>query len=281
MSYKTILVVLNEILQARHLIETTASIARQAGAYVIGLYTIPAVELHIASELEVLPVEDGRQKLLFEKHEATVHAAFDSIILKEGIHGEFRIVDAPEPHIAPTVIEHAREADLVIVGHSSSASNRAIGSDFSERVVISCGRPTLVVPPNGRAVVPTNLAIVGWNGSRESARAVFDSIPLLKQHDEVLLAWVGPEPVRNASDSSSAAGARLAKTLARHDVDARVIDFHTSREAGEALLERVESRRAGLLVMGAYGHTRLREFILGGATRSVLRGMKCPVLFSH
>jgi len=130
-------------------------------------------------------------------------------------------------------------------------------------------------------VVPTNLAIVGWNGSRESTRAVFDGIPLLKQYDEVLLAWGGPEPVRNAGDSSSAAGARLAKTLARHDIDARVIDFHTSREAGEVLLERVESRGAGLLVMGAHGHTRLREFILGGATRSVLRGMKRPVLFSH
>lgn len=281
MSYKTILIVLNEILQARHLIETTASIARQAGAYVIGLYTIPAIELHIASELEVLPVEDDRQKLLFEKHETSIHAAFDSIILKEGIPGEFRVVDAPNLHIAPTVIEHAREADLVIIGHSSSASNRAIGSDFSERVVISCGRPTLVVPPNGRAVVPANLAIVGWNGSRESARAVFDSIPLLKQYDEVLLAWVGPEPVRNAADSSSAAGDRLAKTLARHDIDARGIDFHTLREAGEALLERVESHRAHLLVMGAYGHTRLHEFILGGATRSVLRGMQCPVLFSH
>jgi len=282
MSYRTILVNLNEILHARHLLETTASIARKADAHVIGLYAIPAVDLYISSEVDVLPVEDDRQRLLFEKHEAAIRSAFDSVILKEGIRGEFRVVDAPEPRIASTVVEHAREADLVVIGQSSSASNRAIGSGFSERVVIASGRPTLVVPPpNGRAVVPNNLAIVGWNGSRESTRAVFDSIPLLKQCDEILLARVGPEPEGDANSSASAAGVRLAKTLARHDIDARAIDLHASREAGEVLLERAESRCASLLVMGAYGHTRLREFILGGATRSVLKGMKCPVLFSH
>lgn len=283
MSYRTILVNLNEILHVRNLLETTASIARKANAYVIGLYVIPAVDLYISSEVDVLPVEDDRQRLLFEKHEAAIRSAFDSIIVKDGIRGEFRVVDAPDPRIAPTVVEHAREADLVVIGQSTSASNRAIGSSFSEQVVIASGRPTLVVPPpNGRAVAPNNLAIVGWNGSRESARAVFDSIPLLKQCDEVLLAQIGPEPEKgDAGGSPSAADVRLAKALARHDIDARAIDLHTSREAGEVLLERAESRCASLLVMGAYGHTRLREFILGGATRSVLRGMKCPVLFSH
>ncbi len=281
MSYRTILVILNEILQARRLLEATASIAREADAYVIGLYAIPAVELYIAAELEVLPVEDDRQRLLFKKHEAAIRVAFDDIILKQGIRGEFDAVDAPDPDIAPTVIEHAREADLVIIGYSSSASNRALGSDFSERVVISCGRPTLVMPPNDRTAVATNLAIVGWNGSRESARAVFDGIPLLKQYDEILLARIVPEPEGTAGAGLSAPGARLAKALARHDIDVRTIDLHTSQEAGEVLLERVERHGAGLLVMGAYGHTRLREFILGGATRTVLKEMQCPVLFSH
>lgn len=277
MSYKTILVNLNEISQVRCLLNAAASIARKTDAYVVGLYVIPAVELHISSEIEVLPVEDDSHRVYFEKHDATVRSAFDSIILKEGIRGEFRVVDALDPHIASVVIEHSREIDLVIIGQSSSTSDRAIGSNLSEQVVISSGRPTLVMPPNGHAVISTNLAIVGWNGSRESARAAFDSIPLLKQVDEVLIAWVGPE----TESGGRTPGAGLAKTLARHDIDARAVALHSSREAGEVLLERTESRGAGLLVMGAYGHSRLREFILGGATRSVLRGMKCPVLFSH
>jgi nucleotide-binding universal stress UspA family protein len=190
------------------------------------------------------------------------------------------VVDAFDFHIASTVIEHCREMDFIIIGHSNSISDRAIGSNFSEHVVISSGRPILVMPPNGHAVFSTGLAIVGWNGSRESARAAFDSIPLLKQVDEVLIAWVSAE-TESSMSGETPPGAGLARTLARHDIDAKAVVLHSSREAGEVLLERVESRGAGLLVMGAYGHSRLREFILGGATRSVLRGMKYPVLFSH
>ena len=124
-----------------------------------------------------------------------------------------------------------------------------------------------------------NVVIVGWNGSREATRAVFDSIPLLKPAAEVLIILVAPESEK--PDHQESSGIELTKALARHGINVRPFDVHSSHEAGQALLERAESRGAGLLIMGAYGHARLREFILGGATRSVLKGMKIPVLFSH
>lgn len=279
MTYKTILVSLNEVSQLRSVLGTAASIARKDGAHVIGLYVIPAVELLVGSEIQVLPVENDELQIYFKQQEKAVKTAFETTILKDGIQGEFRVVEALDPHIAATVIEESREADLVIVGYSSPASNRALGADFAERLLIGSGRPTLVVPGNGHGVLALDRVLVGWNGSREAARAIFDSIPLLRHADEVLVAFAGTESEHRSRSETRREG--LVRTLLRHGVHARTIDLDSSREAGKVLLERAETREIDLIVMGAYGHARLREFILGGATRSVLKGMKCPVLFSH
>lgn len=281
MSYKTILLNLNEIAQVDRLLGVTSPIARASGAFVIGLYVLPAPDLIISGEIGVLPVEDDRQRGMFASREDAVRSAFGTAILKDGIEGEFRVVEASEAYITPTVVAHAHEADLVVIGHSSAESARAIGARFSEAVIMSSGRPTLVVPPDDHTVVSSSLAIIGWNGSREAARAVFDSVPLLKQSDEVLLAVVGPASESSGKNKMSESAARVARALARHDIEANIVEFATAEEAGNVLLTRAESRCASLLVVGAYGHSRLSEFILGGATRTVLKRMRGPVLFAH
>jgi nucleotide-binding universal stress UspA family protein len=135
------------------------------------------------------------------------------------------------------------------------------------------------MPANGQATIGAERIIVGWNGSREAARAAFDSIPLLTLASEVSIVLVEPES--EDGDHQSSSGVDLTRAFARHGINVRPFDVHSSHEAGQALLERAESQGAGLLVIGAYGHARLREFILGGATRSVLKKMTIPVLFSH
>jgi nucleotide-binding universal stress UspA family protein len=279
MSYKTILVSLNEVYQLRSLLGAAAALAEQSASYVIGLYVIPASELHFSNAVEAVMVELDSDRQYFQEQKAAARQAFEKAILSAGIEGEFRVVYALEHKIASTVIEHARQADLVIIGHSNSCSNRAIGSGFSEEIITSSGRPTLLMPLDLQATVRTDRAIVGWNGSREAARAAFDSIPLLKLADEVLIILVAPES--GDPGHAASAGIDLTKAFARHGIKVRPFDFHSSLEAGQALLEQVESRGAGLLVMGAYGHARFREFILGGATKTVLKSMTVPVLFSH
>ncbi|QIG48368.1 universal stress protein [Nordella sp. HKS 07] len=279
MAYKTILASLNEVSQVRTVLSATATIARNEMAHVIGLYVIPAIELQVGSEIQVVPVENDELQKYFKQQEKAVKAAFESMILEDGIEGEFRVIEASEPYIAATITEESREADLVIVGYSSSVSSRALGADFSERLVIGSGRPTLVVPRDGHRGFAHDRILVGWNGSREAARAIFDGVPLLQRADEVLVAIVGTELEHRLRAETRREG--LVRTLLRHGVHARAIDLDSSREAGKVLLERAETRDVGLIVMGAYGHARLREFILGGATRSVLKGMRCPVLFSH
>ncbi len=278
MSYKTILVNLNEISQLRCLVDSAGAIGARSGAHVVGLYVIPAVQLVMSGEVAVLPAEDDRERTYYQAQEAAVRRAFEEAMRAAGLQGEFRVVDAPRPAISPVVIEEARQTDLVIIGHSNSASGSAIGAEFTETVLMESGRPTLVMSVKGCPLIPGSLALVGWNDSREAARAVFDSVPLLQCAAEVLIATVVSE---EESAGREEAPLELLKTLLRHGVRATRLNVPASEEEGLALMTAAENRGAGLLVMGGYGHARLREFILGGATRSVLKRMTIPVLFSH
>lgn len=280
MSYKTILASLNEISQLDCILRAATSIAKKEGAHIVGLYVIPGIELKLASEIETLPIEDDTLQKHYTQQEKSVRSTFEEAVKEAGVQGEFQVLVAPWPHISRTVVEEARQADLVIVGYSSSESNRALGADFSEEVLSGSGRPTLVMPPTGHSGFPIDRIMIGWNGSREATRAIFDAIPLLKQADDVLIAAEESDTALGETRMDARKNA-LIRALIRQGIKARIIGLDGSHDVGEALLTRAESRRADLLVIGAYGHARLREFLLGGATRSVLKGMKCGVLFSH
>jgi len=129
------------------------------------------------------------------------------------------------------------------------------------------------------ASVPETV-VIGWNGSREAARALFDSLPILKRAKTIHVLWVDPPAERSRSETWSGAG--IADALDQHGIKVVVTPVAGSGEtAGEILLKKAADAGAGLLVIGAYGHSRLSEFILGGVTRTVLRKMKCPVLLQH
>src|SRR5262245_30272918 len=134
MAYKTILASLNEVSQLRSVLGAAAAIAREDEAHVLGLYVIPAVEIQVTPEVPVLPVENDELQKYFKQHEKAARSAFDSIILQDGIQGEFRLVESLSHHIAGAIIEESREADLVIAAYSSSTTSRALGPDFSEQL---------------------------------------------------------------------------------------------------------------------------------------------------
>jgi nucleotide-binding universal stress UspA family protein len=279
MSYKTILVSLNDLGRNQLLLNSAAGMARSFGAFLLGVYIVPAIEVYATFGLEPVIFEGNRD--LFRNAEKSVRATFDSILKDTGLHGDIKVIDSTSPAIAAEVIGCARRSDITIVNQpSENTAPSVVGRDFVERVLLSTGRPTLVLPRSGRTDLAVNLAVIGWSGKREAARAVFDSLPLLQRARKVKVVWVDPE--MEYPHPGGRPGAELAETLARHGIDATVEPISTGgREAGETLLTAVADSGAELLVMGAYGHSRLSEMILGGATRSVLEGMKCPVLFSH
>ena len=176
-------------------------------------------------------------------------------------------------------VEQAFYADMVVLGQREpeSISSQGVPADFVEWVVMDSGKPTLVLPYISVDAKPARRVLVAWKPSRESARAVAAALPLLQGAEQIDVAW-WHEPGRPADD----AGVALLAYLQRHGINARAHPCgEASAELGNLLLSRCSDLGADLLVMGCYGHTRAREWVLGGATRTVLRSMTLPVLMVH
>jgi nucleotide-binding universal stress UspA family protein len=171
-------------------------------------------------------------------------------------------------------VEYARLRDLTIVpiaeGHEQWCS---------EAIIFGSGKPTLVLPEGPSAPsFQLKTVLVAWDFSRAAARAVADAIPLLERAKHVRVVTVmGEKPI----DSKHSAE-ELAKNLARHGLEVGLDRIESKgRTIGETIAAHAKSCDADMLVMGAYGHSRFREFILGGATRSLLAKPPLPILFSH
>jgi nucleotide-binding universal stress UspA family protein len=136
------------------------------------------------------------------------------------------------------------------------------------------------LPPSGTPGFDVDTIVVGWNGAREATRAVFDALPMLRLAKSVKLIIVDPQ--RDPEFRDRVAGINISEALARHGISCEPESYATEGlEHGEALLRKARECQAGLIVMGAYGHSRLAEFVFGGATRSVIDKLDRPVLFSH
>jgi nucleotide-binding universal stress UspA family protein len=175
---------------------------------------------------------------------------------------------------------HARSADLVIAAKSDPEFEDSMMLDFPETLATDSGRPTLIVPRSAEGRPIGRRITVAWNGRREAARATFDALPLLETADDVRLLWVNPEDdPRGAGDLPTI---EIAATLARHGIKCEAAQSRsTDLKVGDEILARLADHASDLLVMGAYGHTRMREFIFGGTTRHILKHMTVPVLLSH
>jgi len=205
-------------------------------------------------------------------------------LLYPALHGvntfDFHQIDARTPVIADEVIAQGRSCDLVVVSATNPDEITGVERDFVEQVVMAVGRPVIVLPAKGDARISLAEIVVGWDGGREAARAAFDALPLLKQAQKVRVVRIDPQ--KDPTLRGSVAGADLAETLARHGIKAEAQGYPTDGlDEGQALMRCAEDTGAGLIVMGAYGHSRLAEFIFGGATRFVLTRMTRPVLMSH
>lgn len=175
------------------------------------------------------------------------------------------------PHgLAP----RARAHDLTIVpvyGHPDLAT-------IAEALIFESGRPVLLLPDRGAATHRLEKIIIGWDGSRAAARALADALPLCAAADRVRLVTISGE--KALEPGTALADARRHLLAHRIECETRV-EAAQGLDAGAALLNHARESEADLLVVGAYGHSRAREFVLGGATRTILSGSQLPVLLSH
>jgi nucleotide-binding universal stress UspA family protein len=280
MSYRTILVCLNEIGRLSETIGTAVQLARDTGAHVSGLYVVPAVQVYPSVGFEAAPQVFEGNRSFFKENAQRVKQAFEEAMRREALPHDFHQIDAATPLIADEVVAAGRVADLVVVSATNPDEITGVERDFVEQVVMAVGRPVIVLPHKGDVALSLNEIVIGWDGGREAARAAFDALPLLKRANKVRVVRVDPQ--KDPSLRGSVAGADLAETLSRHGIKAEAQGYPTDGlDEGQALMRCAEDSGAGLIVMGAYGHNRLAEFIFGGATRFVLNRMARPVLMSH
>jgi nucleotide-binding universal stress UspA family protein len=282
MSYKSIVVQLDMSARAHPRLEYALRLATQFDAHLTGVFSAFAPDPRSFYVMAgTADYYEEHRKVLQERHGA-LERIFHAELLRAGVRGQW--IDYPG-YAGEAIPRYARYADLVIAGQDDPNDPEAFVADhFPETLVMTSGRPVLLIPYTG--VFPTLGAniMVAWNGSRESARAVQDAMPLLQRAEKVTVVRLNEskgEP--GASPVSRIPGADIAFLLARHDVKAEVaaLDGGNDVPMGDLLISRASDLDADLIVMGAYGHSRWQELVMGGATRTLLGSMTIPVLMSH
>ncbi len=280
MAYKTILVSLNEVARLPKLLEAATSLAKTCGAHVSGLYVIPAVQFYPSVGYEAMPQFFDGNQIHFRDNAKSVQDSFEKAMKAEGLSCDFQLVNGATANVSDEVIARGHAADVVLLSAANVDAPAGVEPDFVEQVVMAAGRPVLILPLKGEAKIDLSSIVLAWNDGREAARAAFDALPLLAKAKNVAVLRLDPQKERSLQ--GKIAGADVAESLARHKVKAEILNLPTAGgDPGEALLMCARDRNAGLIVMGAYGHSRLREFIFGGATIHVMANLDRPVLMSH
>ena len=217
------------------------------------------------------------QRIENEKAAKAAVARFDEAARRSALLAEARMLDAPVAS-APGLFAHiARRFDLSVLGQPEP-DKPALNKLIVEAALFETGRPVLVVPYIQKAGLKLDHVMLCWDGSRSAARAVADAVPFILRSKLVEVVIVGNEPAK----SDDIPGADIAGHLVRHGakVELKRIDA-VETDVANTLLSHAADTSVDFLVMGGYGHSRLREFILGGVTRGIMSSMTVPTLLSH
>jgi len=260
MAYKDLLVIVDDDRQARERISLAVDLAERFDAHLAGL----CVSLTAAPEAS--------------RQVARARELFEDEVGRRRISAEWRSAMGFPVDVAAV---QARYADLIVLGQLDPEDAAApVNSPRPEDIVLSTGRPILVTPYVGDYEPIGERVLVAWDASREATRAVNDAIPFLAAAGTVTVLTI--DPVVNRTEHGDVPGGDIALHLARHGVNARVeTTVSAGMGIGDLLLSYASDIGADLLVMGAYGHARVRELVLGGATRTMLESMTLPVFLSH
>ncbi len=270
MAYKDLLVHLGADEAAETRLLLALSLAESCGASVTGLHVIRPLDVqpYIMGPIPTEIIEIDRKRREEDAELARSRAV--ELADRRGVKLEVRVEDG----IAETLLPlHARYVDVVVLGQGAEDDEGLLVGD----VLIGAGRPVLVVPRVGKFEAPFKRVMVAWNATREATRAVHDALPLLQAADQVDVVVFNPTQPGNGLS-----GQDIARHLAQHGVKVTArADYAPDLTIGEAILSRLADQGSDLLVMGGYGHSRLREFVFGGATSDVLRSMTVPTFMSH
>ncbi|RUV73271.1 MAG: universal stress protein [Mesorhizobium sp.] len=263
-------------------------ISESVAANVVGMAAQLNVALHIlAVNVDFPPISSALSRLLLNTPEmiraaeATSRKRSEEILAgvnrqasQYGVEITTDTMTAAPAFLGDTAATHARYFDLVFVGWEA---NNPTSRMTAEAIVFGSGRPTILVPEVVHPV-PIDHVAIAWDGSRVAARAVADATPLLQRAAKIsVLTIIGEKPLPEKD-----AGARLATSLQKRGLSAEAVEISAEDcPISATLQQRAIDLGATLLVMGGFGHSRVRDFVLGGATEGVFSDLEMPVLLSH
>lgn len=253
------------------------ALARTLDAHVTGLL------VHTMPELIAVTDPTGSAFLRQMMDESESRAEVSSGKLKarldqSGLRYDLKRLDVYPSAVGNTLAEEVRTSDIFL--GTRPYGDPTGGQRIEEAVLFKSGRGCIFVPPNDKPKKSTyDTIFVAWKPTREAARAVAESLPILRKASQVVVGLVEEEGA--GEQFKVEAGADIGRYLSRHDITAEIRKIAGWAYAGEALLNEAQQIGADLIVMGGYGHTRFTEWVLGGATRHILSNAAIPVLTAH
>lgn len=263
---------------AGRLLDVVLPLVRRFEAHLTGLHVIPHIPIYVDAGMGVGADFYSAQDRMLHEEADRAEEAYRARLGQAGVTGEWvRLPSEDEPAMR-SAITFCRSADLVVASQYDEALPGA-AAYFPEDLVLGAGRPVVLVPTAGGFSDIGERVVIAWNGTREAARAAFDALPLLSATAQVRVLQAGRT---DRSDPRLRSAEDLVQALQRHGFAAEV-DVAPAADVpvSEQILSRAADHRADLLVMGCYGHSRLRETIFGGVTSAILDRMNLPVLMSH
>lgn len=252
-------------------------IAAAHDAQLTGLFAAASPILPIPYEYAASSVAVDILRKLRDEWRVQARAMFDEATGQRP--GPAVWMEPDDPFVAAGVARHALLSDLLVLGQQQPDDPQAgrLPPGFVPSVLITSGRPALVIPYAGEFAKVDDTVLVAWKPTAESARALKAALPLMQAARHVHVAVWGDQPPATADQAPD-----IGSYLKLHGIAAKVHwEGEESPALGEMLLSRAADCGADLLVMGCYGHSRAREFVLGGVSRTVLASMTLPVLMSH
>jgi nucleotide-binding universal stress UspA family protein len=280
MSYKSLLVHLDNSEHTPQRLDAALHLARRFHAHLTGLYATFEPDSRAFYVMAGTSDYYAAHKQRREQQRGAIERLFHAEALRANVDARFVCANGPANSDVP---RHARYADLVVMGQTNAQDPESfIDENFAETVVMAAGRPVLLFPYASAATQKIGERIlIAWDGSREAARAAYDAVPFLSHAKKCTLVTV--RSTQSEPTGERFAGADIALTLARHDAAVDVLEVDASKDAsiGDVLLSTAHDQGCDMIVMGAYGHARWRELVMGGATRTILQSMTMPVLMSR
>lgn len=273
MNYKSMTVCLDSRKDAPERLGFAFKLAKQHEAHLTGMYMtyVPVIYYDPYGQWGPIMTQweaDEKKKYEVAKEEASRQAE------KEGVSFEWVGYRSSERQQA---IAHARGYDLTILAQRDTSDNDTdFGNDFYDGFVLKLGRPVLYLPHHHSLPHRFDRIVIAWDGSREATRAISDALPILKRAKQIRVITIA-EVSKDESHKVD-----IKTYLTRHGLQIELEQLHSSSVTpAEKLLSRASELKGDLLVMGAYGHHRLTELVLGGTTRAIMKDMTLPVLMSH